>query len=86
MSLLRRILAGLRRKLSPDYKGLHTVARAMRKAKREDLVMGVSGCGKAMAAIEPFYSSDRCIFCGEIVPEGRIVCPICAGEFGGNMK
>lgn len=29
---------------------------------------------------------DRCVCCGEIVPEGRWVCPICAGEFGGNMK
>lgn len=23
---------------------------------------------------------DRCICCGEIVPEGRMVCPICEAE------
>ena len=80
MSILRRILVRLRRRLSPDYKGFRTLTRAMRKAKPENFVMGGSGCGKAMAAIEPFYSSDRCIFCGEIVPEGRIVCPNCEKE------
>jgi len=86
MSILRRILVRLRRRLSPDYKGLHTVARAMRKAKREDLVMGVSGCGKAILAIEPLSPDGTCVCCGAEIPEGRWVCPICAGEFGGNMK
>lgn len=23
------------------------------------------------------YSEDRCVMCGQIVPEGRMVCPVC---------
>jgi hypothetical protein len=23
------------------------------------------------------YGSDRCVCCGAVVPEGRMVCPIC---------
>lgn len=23
------------------------------------------------------YGSDRCVCCGEIIPEGRMVCPVC---------
>lgn len=25
--------------------------------------------------------SNRCIFCGDVVPEGRYVCPICEFKF-----
>ncbi len=46
MSILKRMLARLRWRLLPDYKYFHAIARKMRKAKREELVMGVSGCGK----------------------------------------
>lgn len=73
-------------RLSPDYKGFRTVARAIRKAKREDLVMGVSGCGKAILAIEPPSPDGTCVCCGAEIPKGRWVCPICAGEFGGKTR
>ena len=29
------------------------------------------------------YSSNRCVCCGEIIPEGRQVCPACEGR--GNL-
>ena len=25
-------------------------------------------------------SEDRCVCCGEIIPEGRMVCPVCTGN------
>lgn len=25
-------------------------------------------------------SEDRCVCCGEIIPDGRMVCPVCAGD------
>jgi len=25
---------------------------------------------------------ERCIACGDIIQEGRMVCPICSGEYG----
>ena len=25
--------------------------------------------------------ADRCIFCGEIIPEGRWVCPVCEKKY-----
>lgn len=27
---------------------------------------------------------NRCIFCGEIIPEGRMICPICEEKLGGK--
>ena len=27
---------------------------------------------------------DRCVICGEIVPEGRQVCPLCEKKYGGE--
>lgn len=29
--------------------------------------------------------ADRCIGCGEIVPEGRMVCPLCLYKAGDSM-
>lgn len=23
------------------------------------------------------YSEDRCVMCGQVIPEGRMVCPLC---------
>ena len=25
-------------------------------------------------------SEDRCVICGEVIPEGTMVCPLCAGS------
>lgn len=30
-------------------------------------------------------SEDRCVSCGEIVPEGRMVCQICLYKSGDNL-
>lgn len=27
---------------------------------------------------------ERCVCCGEIIPEGRMVCPICEGKCAGK--
>ena len=29
-------------------------------------------------------ADDRCLYCGEIIPEGRQVCPDCEAAFVGN--
>ena len=29
---------------------------------------------------------DRCVSCGEIVPEGRMVCPMCESGFVDNVE
>ena len=27
---------------------------------------------------------DHCVMCGEIIPEGRQVCPLCEKKYGGS--
>ncbi len=27
---------------------------------------------------------DHCLMCGEIIPEGRQVCPVCEGKYNGT--
>ena len=27
---------------------------------------------------------DHCVMCGEIIPEGRQVCPVCEKKYGGS--
>lgn len=27
---------------------------------------------------------ERCVICGEIIPEGRQVCPLCEKKYGGK--
>lgn len=27
---------------------------------------------------------ERCVICGEIIPEGRQVCPLCEKKYGGE--
>ena len=31
-------------------------------------------------------SDNRCIFCGEHIPEGSMVCPICEKRYDGDEK
>lgn len=31
-------------------------------------------------------NENRCVCCGEIIPEGRMVCPICEGSVGGSKR
>ena len=64
------------KKMSEDHVGnvIEPMKRAGDSAKKaaESLV----------DVIDAFENADRCVCCGEIVPEGRQVCPDC--ETGGN--
>ena len=33
-----------------------------------------------ITTFETFTSEDRCVCCGEIIPEGRMVCPMCENQ------
>lgn len=33
-----------------------------------------------------YFQEDRCVMCGEIVPEGRMVCPCCEREVTAQTK
>jgi len=33
-----------------------------------------------MGDVRTGTGGDRCVCCGEIIPEGRQVCPVCFGE------
>lgn len=34
----------------------------------------------SIETLETFTTEDRCVCCGEIVPEGRMVCPMCENK------
>jgi len=40
---------------------------------------GVCHCGLYIKTKDKseFVNSERCVCCGEVIPEGRLVCPIC---------
>lgn len=57
-----------------DGKVIKSMKRAGDSAKKAAESMG--------EVIDAFENADRCVCCGEIVPEGRQVCPSC--ETGGD--
>ena len=50
---------------------------------------GCAHCGEPMAhrqVCRPPSVPDRCVSCGELVPEGRMMCPICEKRIAGDKK
>ena len=39
-----------------------------------------------MGDVRTGTGGDRCVCCGEIIPEGRQVCPVCFGEIMINKE
>lgn len=39
-----------------------------------------------MGDVRTGIGGDRCVCCGEIIPEGRQVCPACCGEIMINKE
>ncbi len=44
----------------------------------------VRGSEQRQSGAKPIRPEDRCVVCGEYVPEGRIVCSVCEG--GGDRR
>lgn len=44
-------------------------------------IVGVK-CGDEYADYFAYNNADRCVCCGDVIPEGRQVCPACEGENG----
>lgn len=63
-----------------QLEALDEVDRAAVNAARQQYV-GVIGADE----VPDDVGGDRCVCCGEVVPEGRMVCPVCeAGRWPGK--
>lgn len=89
MKLLKKLLSRIRfHKAFPNYypMGDWTFTVACNQCKNShsdkcnDCFKGIKSGFEFNTILRPSVGADRCVVCGDIIPEGRLVCPVCNGE------